>query len=130
MLDLSLGGWVEDGETGVDVPLGRVDTEGDIDFDDFDAGDVARSLPGVGGGLVPCCSHTADQLRLRLGGGCSPQESSMGHSLRVGSDHVVLFVAQVDVAGLETPEDILDHGHAVFRSSMMYDDLPCQLNGR
>lgn len=39
------------------MPFGRIDSEGDVDFDDFYSGDVARRFPWIGFGVLPCCSH-------------------------------------------------------------------------
>lgn len=47
----------------------------------------------------------------------------MGDCLRIGRDHVMLLVAQVDVARLETPEGLLDHAHLFGGTPMVYDDL-------
>lgn len=41
------------------MPFGRIDPEGYVDLDDFDAGDVAGGFPRVGRGFMPCCAHTA-----------------------------------------------------------------------
>lgn len=43
--------------------------------------------------------------------------------MRIGRDHIVLLIAQVNIARFETPEDVFEHAHALDRSSMVYDDL-------
>jgi len=35
----------------------------------------------------------------------------------------MLFVAQIHVSALETPEDIFYHPHLLFWTAVMYDDL-------
>lgn len=39
----------------------------------------------------------------------APKERCMGNRLRICSNHIVLFIAQVDVARSETSKDILHH---------------------
>lgn len=86
--DLLLGGRVQDGETGVDVPFVRVDPEGDVDLDVFDATDIPVDLPRELVVGLPCCTHAEE------GGVCD--------GLGVGGDPVVFFRREVDVLGTET----------------------------
>lgn len=50
----------------------------------------------------------------------------MGDCLRVGSDHIVLFVGEMNVTRLETSKHILNQLYILLRSSVMYNNLPCQ----
>lgn len=86
--DLLLGGRVQDGETGVDVPFVRVDPEGDVDLHVFDAADITVDLPReliVG---LPCRTHAEE------GGVCD--------GLGVRGDPVVRFCREVYVLGTKT----------------------------
>jgi hypothetical protein len=88
LLNLFLRVGVEDGQTGVDVPLGGVDSERDVDLDVLDAPDVTSRLPRE---LVVC-----------VPGSAHAEEGGVGHSLGVCCDAVVLFAREVDMRGLET----------------------------
>ena len=86
--DLLLGGRVQDGETGVDVPFVRVDSEGDVDLDVFDAADIAVDLPGK---LVigpPCRTHA--------------EEGGVRDGLGVCGDSVVCLRREIDVLRAKT----------------------------
>jgi hypothetical protein len=52
-----------------------------------------------------------------------PQECGMGDCLCIRSDHIMLLVAQVDVARLEASERFFDHADFFLWSSVMDDDL-------
>lgn len=85
---------VEDGEAGVDMPFLAVDAQHEVDFDVFDAADVAahgpRELP-VG---VPRLAHG--------------EESGVCDGLRVGRDAVVLSRGEVHEFGPEAAQHRLD----------------------
>lgn len=99
---------VQDRQTGVDVPLGRVDPDGQVDLDVLDAADVAAHHPG--------------ELAVRVPGLAHRQEGGMGHSLRVRGDAVVLLGAEVDKVGLEAGEHGLDLADGRVRSAVLNDD--------
>lgn len=86
--DLLLGGRVQDGETGVHVPFVRVNPEGNVDLDVFDAANISVDLPRELVVGPPCRTHAEE------GGVCD--------SLGVCGDPVVCFRREVDVLGTET----------------------------
>ena len=99
LLDLLLGGGIQDGQARVHVPLVRVDAQRDIDLDVLDAADVTADFPGELVVGAPCGAHA--------------QEGGVRDGLRVGGDLVVERGGEVDVLGAEAGEDVLDEGEAL-----------------
>jgi hypothetical protein len=108
LFDLFLCIGVQDGETGIHVPLVRVDSKGDILLDVFDATDVAACFPRelvVGG---PCGTHA--------------EEGGMRDGLCVCRDAVVLLGGEVDVLRSEAGHDILHEGEVVVGCAVLDQD--------
>jgi hypothetical protein len=118
LLDLFLCVGVQDGKAGIHVPLVRVDAEGDVLLDVFDATDVAARFPWelvVGG---PCGAHA--------------EEGGMRDGLCVRRDAVVLLGGEVDVLRSKTGHDILDKREVVVGCTMLDQDqrLPFRVDAR
>lgn len=84
MSNLIASGWVHDGETSIDVPFVVEDAHHDVDFDIFDAADVARDFPWKLSVGSPCCAHT--------------EEGGVSDGLCIGRDSIVFLPGEVDVS--------------------------------
>jgi hypothetical protein len=54
---------------------------------------------------------------------CLPQKRSMRHGLSVGSDQIMLLVAQMHIVALERLEDLDDRFHLSVRRPVFDNDL-------
>ena len=108
LLDLLLGGRVEDGEAGVDVPLVCVDAQRDVHLYVFNAANVAGRFPGE---LVICGPR-----------GAHAEEGGVRHGLRVGRDAVVLLAREVHVLGAQARQDVFDKGKVGVGRAVLDED--------
>lgn len=53
----------------------------------------------------------------------SPEECCMSHSLRVRRHHIMLLVAEMNVARFEAAKNALYRSDTLDRAPVMYDDL-------
>jgi hypothetical protein len=90
------------------VPFVRVDAEGDVLFDIFDAPNVTACLPRKLVVRGPCRTHA--------------EKGSMGDSLGVCGNAIVLLGGEVDVLRSETGHDILDEGEVIVGSAVLDQD--------
>lgn len=91
------------------MPFLRIDTEGQVNLDVFDASNIARNFPWKLGVGMPCFPHG--------------QECSVSYCLRVCGDAIMLSSTEVYMLRAKTRKDFLDSVEIGLGGTMFYQDL-------
>jgi len=105
LLNLLLRVWVEDRKTCIDVPLIRVDAEGNVHLDVLNTTDVTRAVPRELVVREPCTAHA--------------EESGMSNSLCVRCNAIMLLGGKIDVLGPEAGHNILHERKVSIRGAIL-----------
>lgn len=105
LLNLSLGSWVQDSQTSINMPLVRIDAQRDVDLDILNPTHIPRHLPR--------------KLIVRRPRSAHGQESRMRHRLRISCNAIMSFGSQLDMLALKARQDFRDKIVARVRGAVL-----------